>query len=125
MQVHCPACAIRRSLLTLMACRGFSTGGETRRRVHALRHAPYLYELELDDEGWVSVAALLTALRNDREEWLNITTGDLVAITEQLDKRRFEIRGGKIRALYGHSVLAVVCGFGLATPDQAETSNIS
>ena len=29
---------------------------------HALRHEPWLYELELDDAGWVPVAALLTAL---------------------------------------------------------------
>lgn len=30
---------------------------------HALRHEPWLYELELDDAGWVSVDELLTAAR--------------------------------------------------------------
>ena len=28
---------------------------------HALRHEPWLYELELDDDGWVSVEAMLGA----------------------------------------------------------------
>jgi len=71
---------------------------------HALRHAPHLYGLELGDEGWVSVSALLTALRNDREEWRNVTIDDIAAIIEQSDKRRFEMRAGQIRALYGYSV---------------------
>jgi putative RNA 2'-phosphotransferase len=30
---------------------------------HALRHEPWLYELELDDAGWVSVDELLAAVR--------------------------------------------------------------
>jgi putative RNA 2'-phosphotransferase len=30
---------------------------------HALRHEPWLYELELDADGWVAVAAL----REERE----------------------------------------------------------
>lgn len=30
---------------------------------HALRHEPWLYELELDGEGWTSVDDLLQALR--------------------------------------------------------------
>ncbi len=29
---------------------------------HALRHEPWLYELELDEEGWADVLPLLTAL---------------------------------------------------------------
>ncbi|NTW40943.1 MAG: RNA 2'-phosphotransferase, partial [Cellulomonadaceae bacterium] len=30
---------------------------------HALRHEPWLYELELDEAGWVSVQSLVEALR--------------------------------------------------------------
>ncbi|HZX88363.1 MAG TPA: RNA 2'-phosphotransferase [Reyranella sp.] len=33
---------------------------------HALRHEPWLYELELDEEGWTSVDALIAALQLDR-----------------------------------------------------------
>lgn len=71
---------------------------------HALRHEPWLYELELDDEGWVPITSLLAALRNERAERQGISEHDLAMIIAQSDKRRFEIRNGQIRALYGHSV---------------------
>ena len=70
---------------------------------HALRHEPWLYELELDEEGWVEVEALLAALRSQRHEWHHLAQQDLVRVVETSDKRRFELRGGLIRALYGHS----------------------
>ena len=70
---------------------------------HALRHEPWLYELELDDEGWVDVEALLSALRRQRREWSQLTEQHIVRVMEAADKRRFEIRDGRIRALYGHS----------------------
>jgi putative RNA 2'-phosphotransferase len=70
---------------------------------HALRHEPWLYELELDEEGWVEVEALLAALRSQRREWRHLAQQDLVRVMETSDKRRFEMRGGLFRALYGHS----------------------
>ncbi len=69
---------------------------------HALRHEPWLYELELDDEGWVSVDDLLGALR-DARAWRAVSQADLERIIVESDKRRFELREGQIRALYGHS----------------------
>lgn len=39
---------------------------------YALRHAPWEYELELDEEGWVNVKNLLTAL-NEEKRWNNVT----------------------------------------------------
>jgi putative RNA 2'-phosphotransferase len=71
---------------------------------HALRHAPWLYELELDNEGWTSVDSLLSALRRERPEWRQVHEGDLRLMIENSDKRRHQIRAGQIRALYGHSV---------------------
>lgn len=71
---------------------------------YALRHAPWEYELELDDAGWVPVSAILTALHNDGDAWHDITEGDLEAVIMSSDKRRFELMDGRIRALYGHSV---------------------
>lgn len=38
---------------------------------YALRHAPWEYELEMDEEGWVSVEQLLDALNKD-EKWESI-----------------------------------------------------
>lgn len=71
---------------------------------HALRHEPWLYELELDDEGWVPVDALLDAIHLQGPEWSQITTNDLQAMVAGSSKRRHEIDGNRIRALYGHSV---------------------
>lgn len=70
---------------------------------HALRHAPADYGLDPDAAGWVDVRALLDALREKRPAWAGLTGDDLAWMIEASDKRRYEIRGGRIRALYGHS----------------------
>jgi putative RNA 2'-phosphotransferase len=71
---------------------------------HALRHEPWLYELELDDEGWASVESILVALRKGRPEWADLSEADLDRMIECLTKRRHEVKNGRIRALYGHSI---------------------
>lgn len=69
---------------------------------YALRHAPWEYELEMDEEGWVPVGQLLDALhRTDR--WSNICEADLNEMIEKSEKKRHELVDGKIRAFYGHS----------------------
>lgn len=70
---------------------------------HALRHRPWLYELELDGEGWVPVADLVSALRGQGGRWANLTESDLDEVIRTSPKARYEIRGGMIRAMYGHS----------------------
>jgi len=71
---------------------------------HALRHEPWIYELELDEEGWVEIENLIKTLRQEREEWKNLSIQDLEEIIKRSSKKRFEIMENKIRALYGHSV---------------------
>jgi putative RNA 2'-phosphotransferase len=71
---------------------------------HALRHEPWLYELELDDEGWVPIEELLSALRTEKPDWSAVSEADLAEMIARSDKKRHELRDGKIRALYGHSV---------------------
>jgi putative RNA 2'-phosphotransferase len=71
---------------------------------HALRHEPWLYELELDDEGWASLDAVLGALREERAEWRDLSRADVERMIESSSKRRHEVVGDRIRALYGHSV---------------------
>lgn len=71
---------------------------------HALRHEPWLYELELDDEGWAPLDAVLGALRAERAEWRDLSRADVERMIESSSKRRHEIMGDHIRALYGHSV---------------------
>ncbi|MGL5488477.1 MAG: RNA 2'-phosphotransferase, partial [Shewanella sp.] len=41
---------------------------------HALRHEPWLYELELDEQGWVTVDDLIKVLHRENSKWSDITT---------------------------------------------------
>jgi putative RNA 2'-phosphotransferase len=69
-----------------------------------LRHEPWLYELELDDEGFVSVDALLVAIRVAEPRWTGV---DRLALEQMIAgswKRRHEMVGDRVRALYGHSL---------------------
>jgi putative RNA 2'-phosphotransferase len=70
---------------------------------HALRHEPWLYELELDDAGWVPMDALLAALRAEKPAWEAVSETDLVQMMAEAEKQRYEMCDGRIRALYGHS----------------------
>lgn len=70
---------------------------------YALRHAPWEYELELDENGWVSAEQLLIAL-NESDKWENVTLEDLEHMIENSDKKRHELVEGRIRAIYGHSI---------------------
>ena len=69
---------------------------------YALRHAPWKYGLELDREGWADLRQLLLALQ--ARGWRGLTAVDLQQMIRLSDKKRFEIAGDKIRALYGHSI---------------------
>lgn len=70
---------------------------------YALRHAPWKYGLEMDEDGWVPVSQLLNGLRSS-PVWAGLNEDDLRKMIEASDKKRFEMKDGKIRALYGHSV---------------------
>jgi len=71
---------------------------------HALRHEPWLYELELDDEGWAPIEQLLAALREKGGAWKAVDRADLDRMLTAVTKHRHEIDGERIRALYGHSL---------------------
>ena len=71
---------------------------------HALRHAPAQYGLVLDPGGWTPVEDLVAALRGHRAEWSGLVTSDLDRLIATADKPRFEMRDGRIRARYGHSL---------------------
>jgi putative RNA 2'-phosphotransferase len=68
-----------------------------------LRHAPWEFELELDDEGWTSFDHLLGGLRLIKA-FAGVTRDDVLAMMQSAAKQRFEVDGERIRALYGHSV---------------------
>lgn len=74
---------------------------------YALRHAPWKYELELDENGWVSIDQLLQAFHQSTE-WKNVELNDLKIMIEKSEKKRHEIRADKIRAFYGHTIPAKI-----------------
>jgi putative RNA 2'-phosphotransferase len=83
---------------------------------YALRHAPWKYKLELDEEGWVEVNQLLSSLHNSIK-WESLTETDLNLMIEKFDKKRHEIANGRIRAVYGHSVPAKIKKESCTPPD--------
>jgi putative RNA 2'-phosphotransferase len=71
---------------------------------HALRHEPWLYEIELDDQGWTAAQDLIAALRAESAQWHKLEVADLERMIAASDKQRHELRDGRIRARYGHSI---------------------
>jgi len=69
----------------------------------ALRHEPWLYELELDEASWADVDALLMALCQEYSGWSRLAETDLAEMIHKSSKQRYEMTNGRIRALYGHS----------------------
>ncbi|TCP92057.1 putative RNA 2'-phosphotransferase [Cricetibacter osteomyelitidis] len=70
---------------------------------YALRHAPWEYELELDEEGWVLLEQLISSLKQ-QDDWKNLTQHNIEQMIDLSDKKRHEISGKYIRAFYGHSL---------------------
>lgn len=68
---------------------------------HALRHDPYAYGLDPDEHGWVSLPALLDALRT--RSWPALTATQVAALAAADAKGRYEVAGDRVRARYGHS----------------------
>jgi putative RNA 2'-phosphotransferase len=70
-----------------------------------LRHQPERFALELDDEGWASLAEVMEIVRGlPNFRWA--TRADVMAVVGEGtgdDKRRFQVEGNRIRACYGHS----------------------
>ncbi len=75
---------------------------------HALRHAPQNYGLTLDNKGWTDVEKLIQGLKDHSNRFKNLTIHDLEGLIEKSNKKRFEIKNGKIRATYGHSLRAKI-----------------
>jgi len=65
---------------------------------HALRHEPWRYELELDQDGWADIEQVLQALREERPQWTDLQRADLERVLAIATKQRHEIDGDRIRA---------------------------
>jgi putative RNA 2'-phosphotransferase len=71
---------------------------------HALRHDPDAYGLTLDPDGWVELDTLVAALHTTHPLWEGVDRERLERMAQNGSKRRYEIRGDRIRAAYGHTL---------------------
>lgn len=82
-----------------------------------LRHGAAKYRVKLDPEGWASLDAVARALRRLHPRFRAVPVGGLAAAIPRESSERFEVRGGRIRALYGHSAVTVTAS-GPRTPPE-------
>ena len=70
-----------------------------------LRHFPERFNLEMDEEGFVDVYKLVSAIkrkRGDRMRWLRPT--HIIGLAETDPKGRYQVENNHVRATYGHSL---------------------
>ena len=80
-----------------------------------LRHKPKDYPLAIDREGfapWRDVVELV------QQRFYDVTEGQIRALIAGAEKKRFEIRGDKVRATYGHSFPVDLGGTATEPPAQ-------
>ncbi len=82
---------------------------------YILRHHPEKFDIQLDTEGYANIQDILTIL-NKKYKNIDITREYIEHINEVSDKRRFEIKENKIRAIYGHSIEAKIEVFEVLNP---------
>ena len=70
---------------------------------YILRHHPENFGINLDTDGFADLADLVTAINNKKKFDRDITEDDLIYVERHDEKQRFQIAGGKIRGLYGHT----------------------
>ncbi len=66
---------------------------------YLLRHNPE--DLKMDNEGFIGIDELLSKVKT---QYPMVDRKLLMSIVNESDKKRFEISGDKIRALYGHTI---------------------
>ncbi|MFQ9705749.1 MAG: RNA 2'-phosphotransferase [Limosilactobacillus pontis] len=73
---------------------------------YALRHNPDKYGIKLNDYGYTDLSCFIDAL--NRVHHLTLTRDDITAVIAHSTKQRFEIKGDRICALYGHSLPGII-----------------
>ncbi|HDN95864.1 MAG: RNA 2'-phosphotransferase [Thermoplasmata archaeon] len=72
---------------------------------YILRHAPWEFGIKPDKTGFVELHSLLSAVK---EVYPWVTEKDVRIVAESDEKDRYEIKGNKIRARYGHSYSVIL-----------------
>ena len=71
---------------------------------HALRHEPWKYQIDLDEDGWATIGQVIAAIQEQGPAWRKVGTDDLRRVVDGAGGGRHEYVEGRIRARYGHSV---------------------
>jgi putative RNA 2'-phosphotransferase len=80
-----------------------------------LRHRPPDYPLAFDRQGFVPWTELVARVKT---RFPDATDEDIRGIVAGSDKQRFELRGDRVRATYGHSFAVDLGGESIAPPDE-------
>ena len=75
---------------------------------YCLRHNPQKYGLKLDEYGFVDLDKFLLAMNQMHHFKPKLTEMRIREIMHDSKKERFEIKNGKICALYGHSIPGII-----------------
>src|SRR5207249_463766 len=67
---------------------------------YLLRHCPKEYPLTLDREGYAAWEDVVEVVQN---RFVEVSEADVQSVVTGFDKKRFELKDGKVRATYGHS----------------------
>ena len=67
-----------------------------------LRHRPDDYGLAMDEQGWVDFESLIDVLVAE-DIVAETAEDDVMELVDGSERRRFQVEGNRIRALYGHS----------------------
>jgi putative RNA 2'-phosphotransferase len=67
---------------------------------YLLRHRPKEYALVFDAQGFTDWPAVVELVR---ERFYDVTEDEIRAVVDEGQKKRFELRGDRVRATYGHS----------------------
>jgi len=94
----CPICNSKGSLVL---------GGEKTYKLGrilsgSLRHFPKEFNIDVDDHGWADLNDIFKVLKK-KYRWIKMR--DLVGLIKSDEKERYELKGTKVRAKYGHSIM--------------------
>ena len=67
---------------------------------YLLRHQPKEYPLIFDRQGFVAFKDVVDVVE---QRFPEVTEDEICAVVDGSDKKRFELKEGKVRATYGHS----------------------
>lgn len=73
-----------------------------------LRHSPEEFDIELDEQGYAPLDAVWIVIQARYSKQFKMADLETIVAGDQRGKKRYEIAGKQIRAMYGHSKPKVI-----------------